>query len=120
MVAMGVDDAAAALEAAGFEVDVEEGPAYIGLGYVMDVDPGAGTMLPKGSHGHALPRLTTWPAGVPGCRYQAAGRPPLAHRRRSLLATTACWGITFFLIKDLLDRVPALDFLAVRFAIAGC
>ena len=37
----------------------------------------------------------------------------------SLLGVTACWGSTFFLIKDLLDRVPPLDFLAVRFAIAG-
>lgn len=37
----------------------------------------------------------------------------------ALLAITACWGSTFFLIKDLLDRVPVLDFLAVRFAIAG-
>jgi drug/metabolite transporter (DMT)-like permease len=36
-----------------------------------------------------------------------------------LLAMTACWGSTFFLIKDLLDRVPTLDFLAVRFTIAG-
>jgi drug/metabolite transporter (DMT)-like permease len=36
-----------------------------------------------------------------------------------LLAVTATWGSTFFLIKDLLDRVPVLDFLAVRFAIAG-
>ncbi|WP_310526970.1 DMT family transporter [Nocardioides sp.] len=48
-----------------------------------------------------------------------------AERRTSLLATlallamTACWGSTFFLIKDLLDRVPTLDFLAVRFAIAA-
>ena len=32
---------------------------------------------------------------------------------------TASWGSTFFLIKDLLDRVPTVDFLAVRFAIAG-
>ena len=46
-------------------------------------------------------------------------------RRTSLLATaallamTACWGSTFFLIHDLLDRVPTLDFLAVRFAIAS-
>ncbi len=32
---------------------------------------------------------------------------------------TACWGSTFFLIKDLLDRMPVLDFLAVRFAIAS-
>lgn len=37
----------------------------------------------------------------------------------ALLATTACWGSTFFLIKDLLDRVPTVDFLAVRFLIAG-
>ena len=37
----------------------------------------------------------------------------------ALLAVTACWGSTFFLIKDLLDRVPVLDFLAVRFAIAS-
>ena len=46
-------------------------------------------------------------------------------RRSALLATgalllvTASWGSTFFMIKDLLDRVPTLDFLAVRFAIAG-
>ncbi len=49
-----------------------------------------------------------------------------AHDRRTtllaaaaLLALAACWGSTFFLIKDLLDRVPTLDFLAVRFAIAS-
>jgi drug/metabolite transporter (DMT)-like permease len=46
-------------------------------------------------------------------------------RRSSLLATlallaiTACWGSTFFLTKDLLQRVPVLDYLAVRFAIAS-
>jgi drug/metabolite transporter (DMT)-like permease len=46
-------------------------------------------------------------------------------RRASLLATgallftTASWGSTFFLIKDLLHRMPTLDFLAVRFTIAG-
>ncbi|QBX54057.1 DMT family transporter [Nocardioides seonyuensis] len=37
----------------------------------------------------------------------------------ALLATAACWGSTFFLIKDLLDRVPTLDFLAVRFGVAS-
>jgi drug/metabolite transporter (DMT)-like permease len=37
----------------------------------------------------------------------------------ALLAMTACWGSTFFLIKDLLDRVPTLDLLAIRFAIAS-
>jgi drug/metabolite transporter (DMT)-like permease len=36
----------------------------------------------------------------------------------ALLAVTATWGSTFFLIKDLLDRVPVLDFLAVRFLVA--
>jgi drug/metabolite transporter (DMT)-like permease len=49
----------------------------------------------------------------------------VGERRTALLATaaligiTACWGSTFFLIHDLLDRVPTLDFLAVRFSIAG-
>lgn len=49
----------------------------------------------------------------------------MASRRTALLATaallgtTAAWGSTFFMIKDLLDRVPTLDFLAVRFLIAG-
>jgi drug/metabolite transporter (DMT)-like permease len=48
-----------------------------------------------------------------------------ATRRQGLLATaallamTATWGSTFYLIKDLLDRVPVLDFLAIRFAIAS-
>ncbi len=37
----------------------------------------------------------------------------------ALLALTACWGSTFFLIKDLLERVPTLDFLALRFTIAS-
>ncbi len=37
----------------------------------------------------------------------------------ALLALTACWGSTFFLIKDLLERVPTLVFLALRFTIAS-
>src|SRR4029078_1760351 len=37
----------------------------------------------------------------------------------TLLAVTACWGSTFFLIHDLLERVPTLDLVAVRFTIAG-
>ncbi|HZC27908.1 MAG TPA: DMT family transporter, partial [Actinopolymorphaceae bacterium] len=36
-----------------------------------------------------------------------------------LLSVTAAWGSTFFLIKDLVVRVPVPDFLAVRFAIAA-
>ena len=36
-----------------------------------------------------------------------------------LLSVTAVWGSTFFLIKDLLERMPTLDFLAIRFTIAA-
>ena len=36
----------------------------------------------------------------------------------ALVGVTAMWGSTFFLIADLLDRVPAADFLTLRFAIA--
>lgn len=50
--------------------------------------------------------------------------PPSSLRTRllatvTLLAVTAVWGSTFPLIKGLLDRVPTLDFLAVRFALAA-
>ncbi len=46
-------------------------------------------------------------------------------RRHTLLATallialTAVWGSTFFLIRDLVKHIPSADFLAVRFAIAA-
>lgn len=36
-----------------------------------------------------------------------------------LVAVTTIWGSTFFLIKDLVGRMPPADFLAVRFVIAG-
>lgn len=49
VVAAGVDDATATLEAAGFVVVVENSPGYIGLGYVFSMEPGSGTELPKGS-----------------------------------------------------------------------
>lgn len=42
------------------------------------------------------------------------GLPTLA-----LLGVTASWGSTFFLIKDLLSQISVVDFLAIRFAIAG-
>ncbi len=48
-----------------------------------------------------------------------ASRRVSAFATLALLAITATWGSTFFLIRDLLDRVPTLDFLAVRFAIAS-
>ena len=37
----------------------------------------------------------------------------------ALLAMTAAWGSTFFLIKDIVTRMPVSDLLAVRFAIAS-
>jgi drug/metabolite transporter (DMT)-like permease len=37
----------------------------------------------------------------------------------ALLTMTAVWGSTFFLIKDLVTRVPVTDMLAIRFAIAS-
>ena len=49
VVAAGVDDATAALQAAGFVVETQEAPGYIGLGYVFSMDPAAGTELPIGS-----------------------------------------------------------------------
>jgi drug/metabolite transporter (DMT)-like permease len=36
-----------------------------------------------------------------------------------LVALTAVWGSTFFLIRDLVVHVPPVDFLAVRFSIAA-
>ena len=36
-----------------------------------------------------------------------------------LVALTAVWGSTFFLIRDLVQALPAVDFLAVRFTIAA-
>jgi drug/metabolite transporter (DMT)-like permease len=37
----------------------------------------------------------------------------------ALVGVTAAWGSTFFMLKGAVTRVPAADFLAVRFAIAG-
>lgn len=46
-----------------------------------------------------------------------AARPRLA--TLLLIALTAVWGSTFFLIRDLVEHVPPVDFLAVRFTIAA-
>jgi len=46
-------------------------------------------------------------------------RPSLATRSAlALLAVTAVWGSTFFLLKGVVTRVPVPDFLAVRFLLA--
>ena len=47
---------------------------------------------------------------------------PTAHSRLAtllLVLLTAVWGSTFFLIHDLVEHVPPVDFLAVRFTIAA-
>ena len=50
LVATGVASATQQLQELGFEVEVVRGgPGYIGLEYVFSVDPGSGTMVPRGS-----------------------------------------------------------------------
>ena len=50
LVASGVEAATERLQELGFEVEVvRSGPGYIGLEYVFSVDPGSGTLVPKGS-----------------------------------------------------------------------
>ncbi len=49
LVASGVESATAELTDLGFEVNVEEADEYIGLGFVFEVDPPSGTMVPRGS-----------------------------------------------------------------------
>jgi drug/metabolite transporter (DMT)-like permease len=44
---------------------------------------------------------------------------PAALGAVALLSVTAAWGSTFFLIKDVVTRIPPADFLAVRFALAA-
>jgi drug/metabolite transporter (DMT)-like permease len=46
-----------------------------------------------------------------------AGRTRLA--TLLLVALTAVWGSTFFLIRDLVETVPPVDFLAVRFTLSA-
>ncbi len=49
VIAAGVDAARATLEGLGFVVKVEQAPDYLGLGFVKNTDPPAGTSVPKGS-----------------------------------------------------------------------
>ena len=51
----------------------------------------------------------------PGAHAVSASAPAAA----GLLVVTAMWGSTFFLIKDVVNRMPVTDFLAVRFAVAA-
>ena len=49
VIAQGVDAAKKKLQDLGFEVKVENSNQYIGLGFVLNTDPGAGKKVPKGS-----------------------------------------------------------------------
>ena len=56
-----------------------------------------------------------------GTRTPSPTRAPLAPSTLGalgLLGVTAAWGSTFFLLKDVVERVPVPDFLAVRFLVA--
>lgn len=44
--------------------------------------------------------------------------PPATAAALGLVAVTASWGSTFVVVKDAVERMPVLDFLAVRFAVA--
>jgi serine/threonine-protein kinase len=49
VVQMGLADATATLEKAGFRVETHHSSLYVGLQYVVGQDPGGGTKAPQGS-----------------------------------------------------------------------
>ena len=98
---------------AGFKTRVKPVAVnYIGIGYVVYTGPRARTEAPKGS-----PSPSTWSSSLsPCCPGPPRTLAPLV--LLALLAMTAAWGSTFFLIKDVVTRIPVTDLLALRFAIA--
>jgi serine/threonine-protein kinase len=46
---MGVQDATRKMEEAGFQVRTAHSQIYVGLQFVVDTDPGRGTLAPRGS-----------------------------------------------------------------------
>lgn len=50
---------------------------------------------------------------------QRALRSPAAVATTLLVGVTAVWGSTFVVVKDAVDRMPVMDFLAVRFGVAA-
>ena len=62
----------------------------------------------------------THPTAAPQGRRRRSRRPSASGLAAlGLVGVTAAWGSTFFLIKDVVERVPVTDFLAVRFALAA-
>lgn len=56
---------------------------------------------------------TNSPPVIPTSRRSASTLPVVG-----LLAVTATWGSTFFLLSDVVERIPVPDFLALRFVLA--
>ncbi len=52
-------------------------------------------------------------------RNERAPRPRTVPAITSLLLVTVAWGSTFVLLKDATTRIPAADYLTVRFALAA-
>jgi drug/metabolite transporter (DMT)-like permease len=58
------------------------------------------------------------PTGAPASHRATAGpRPSTA--AAALIAVTAAWGATFTVVQDAVERMPVLDFLAIRFTLAA-
>ncbi|MFV0463237.1 MAG: DMT family transporter [Nostocoides sp.] len=68
-----------------------------------------------------MPDADPPPAGSTPSDHPSPNRPDLLPRLATVLlvGVTAVWGSTFFLIHDLVQTIPASDFLAVRFTIAA-
>ena len=49
LVGSGVDAAEEKLRGLGFDVDIQQSDSYIGLQFVLRVEPGSGELVPKGS-----------------------------------------------------------------------
>jgi serine/threonine-protein kinase len=49
IIGSGVESAEDTLEALGFDVEVEDAPGSLGLGYVFSMDPDSGDRVPRGS-----------------------------------------------------------------------
>ena len=115
MQAMGVEAATELLEGLGFEVETEEA-GHLPRPRLRLRAPTRvpARRCPKGS------TITLFLSDHLGLRVHAEQtRRTSLLASAALLALAACWGSTFFMIKDLLERMPTLDFLALRFAIAS-
>ena len=97
--------------AAGFKVEVRQAiGGILRHGAAAGARPAAAGAQGRDDHPDDRSELTAPPP---------AGRDGPASPTLLLVAVTAVWGSTFFLIRDLVEHVPPADFLAVRFGIAA-